>query len=226
MTKKALIAGSSGLIGNELLHQLLDSGYYSEIISIVRKPSGNSHPKLVEHTIDFDKLTEYPHLFMVEDVFCCLGTTIKKAKSKEAFKKVDFHYPTIMANLSLESNCVNSFSVVSAIGADPNSSIFYNKVKGEMEQEISDKGITNTLIYRPSLLLGQRKDFRFAEKLSSILIRPFMFLFFGSLSKYKPIKAQTVAKAMISHVHNLDKHQNAKQKSSSIVYYKQMKLSK
>ena len=129
--------------------------------------------------------------------FCCLGTTIKKAGSQENFKKVDLDYFLTFADLTKSKNA-KTFAVVSAMGAEINSSFFYNRVKGEMEQNIAEKGFYGTVILRPSLLLGKRREFRFGEKIGELLLiilRPIMI---GSWRSYTAIKATDVTYAMVS----------------------------
>lgn len=191
----ALIAGSTGLIGQELLKVLLNSENYTLVNSLVRKPSGVVHPKLNEIITYFDNLENIADAFAVNDAYCCLGSTIKKAGSQEAFKKVDVDYVIEIARHSYKAG-VGSFAVISSMGANPDSSVFYNKMKGLMELGVSNTGIKSVNIFRPSLLLGKRKEFRFGEKVASILIYPFIFLFFGPLRKYKPVKSGKVALAM------------------------------
>ncbi len=195
--KLALIAGATGLVGSELLKILLKSEDYSILHSLVRKPSGIQNLKLKEFVVDFDKLDEYTDAFKANDVFCCLGTTIKKAGSQEAFKKVDVDYVVNIANLANKSGA-EKFAVISSMGADAKSKIFYNRMKGLMEKGVSESGIKSVVIVRPSLLLGNRKEARFGEKAASVLSKPFMFLFSGPFRKYRPIKAETVAAAMLN----------------------------
>lgn len=193
--KSALLIGSTGLVGSHLLHLLLHSEEYSTISIFVRKPIQLVHPKLTVHIVDFDFLDIYKSLIVANDIFCCLGTTIKSAGSQNAFLKVDFEYPSVIARFAKE-NGADTFSLISSIAANKNSSLFYNKVKGKVEYSISEIGFEKVLIYRPSLLLGVRKEFRIGEKIGTLL-SPLLNLFFvGSLKKYKPIRAETVAKSM------------------------------
>ncbi|HOZ30185.1 MAG TPA: NAD(P)H-binding protein [Bacteroidales bacterium] len=199
MTKRtALIAGSTGFVGNILLHKLSESGLYDEVISIVRKPAKTSLPNVKEEIVDFDKLEEYEYLFKVNDIYICLGTTIKKAKTQEAFKKVDVDYPVKIAQLSAKFGA-EKLSVISAMGANSKSKIFYNRMKGIMEQGVLESGIKTINIYRPSLLLGKRNEFRFGEKFASIFVRPIIFLFAGPYKKYRPVKAEIVAQTMLNN---------------------------
>lgn len=196
MKNEALIAGSSGLVGQKLLQLLLDSAHYSKIYSLVRKPSGIQHPKLEELIFDFNAPKNYENLPSVKDIFCCLGTTIKKAGSQEAFKKVDFEYPLLLAKAG-KNNEAQSFHVITALGADANSTFFYNKVKGELQDALKKLNFDQLYIYQPSLLVGERSESRPGEKLA-IKVMPLIELFLiGPLKKYKGIKVEAVAKAML-----------------------------
>ena len=194
--KTAVIAGHSGLIGRQLLDLLLADDYYTKVISLGRKSLDIENHKLVQKIIDFNEISfDAEH---VDDVFCCLGTTIKKAGTKEKFRLVDFQFPINMAN-SCHQKGANSFSLISAMGADENSSIFYNKVKGEVEKAITNIGFPSVEIYRPSLLLGDRNESRAGEDFGKILMKALGFLFVGSLKNYKGIDSLKVARAMISY---------------------------
>lgn len=195
MEKKALIAGSTGLIGNELLKLLLNGEDYEQVVAIVRRPLEVKHSKLVEKVVDFDRMDEYHELFAVDDVFCCLGTTIKKAKTKEAMWKIDVDYPVAIARLA-SSQGANKFLLVSSMNANPESSIFYSKMKGQLEVEIKKIPFDTTAIFRPSLLLGDRDEFRLGERGAAAISTKVPFLFAGPLRKYKPIEGRTVASAM------------------------------
>lgn len=193
--KTALIAGASGLVGGELLQKLLQAPEYDEVVVLVRTPLPIDHPKLQQRIIDFDLLSEHKADFSADDIFCCLGTTIKKAKTKEAFQKVDYEYPLQMAKLAKQGGA-EKFLVITAMGANAHSSIFYNRVKGQLEQAIQQLNLTSLFIFRPSLLVGERSEFRLGEKLASVLTRPLIPFFIGPLRKYRPILAEQVAAAM------------------------------
>jgi uncharacterized protein YbjT (DUF2867 family) len=199
--RKALIAGSTGLVGKNLLHQLSKSGLYTEIISIVRKPTVEELPNVKEEIVDFENLEKFAYLFNVNDIYICLGTTIKKAKTQAAFKKIDVDYPIKIAQLAA-SNKAQKLSVISAMGANSKSKIFYNRMKGIMEQGMINSGIDTINIYRPSLLLGKRSEFRFGEKFASVLVKPILFLFAGPLKKYRPVAVKDVAKTMLTNCFN------------------------
>ena len=193
--KTALIIGSTGLIGSELLDTLLESPAYDKVITFVKRDTGKTHAKLTQHIIDFDKPESYQNLVVGDDFFCTIGTTIKKAGSKEAFRKVDFGYPQQFATFALKSN-VKQFLTISSLGADKASGNFYLKTKGEIEDFLKNSSFESVAVLRPSLLLGDRKEFRLGEKLGAVFMKIFSFIFIGSIKKYKPIESDTVAKAL------------------------------
>jgi uncharacterized protein YbjT (DUF2867 family) len=195
-TLNALIAGATGLVGNQLLELLLSDESYSKVVILVRKPITMDHPKLIQILVDYDQLESLLLPVDVNHAFCALGTTIKTAGSQDAFRKVDHDYVVNLGKFC-EKNGVQKFLVVSAMGADSSSGIFYNRVKGEMEVAIRQLSIPTVAIFRPSLLMGKRKDFRFGEKFAQAVMGALGFLFVGTLKKYKGIPAIIVAKAMI-----------------------------
>lgn len=195
--KKAIIIGASGLIGKALTTELLNDIRYSEIILLVRKPLELSHQKLKQVVFNFEAPDS--SVLNADELFCCLGTTIKTAGSKEAFYKVDYHYVVNTAKAA-RANGVKKMEVISSMGADKNSSIFYSKVKGEMEDALSALGFDELVIVHPSLLLGNRTEFRLGETISKWLMIGLAFLI---PKKYKAIKDTQVAKAMI-HYMNLN----------------------
>ncbi len=196
--KTALIAGSTGLIGQSLLSTLLNSNEYEKVIAIVRTPLNIKHPKLIESIVDFNHLPDFSPPCSVHHVFCCLGTTIKKAGSKQAFLKVDYTYVNQLAQWAQEHHCEH-FSVISSVGASPKASSFYLHTKGNMETSLSALNIRSIHIFRPSLLLGERKEFRMGEKISELLLVLLKPLLRGKLRKYRAIKASHVARAMYEH---------------------------
>ena len=190
--KTALVAGSTGLIGNQLLQLLLEDNYYDVVKAISRKPLEITHPKLENIVLDFDRMAEHHDKLKADDVFCCLGTTIKKVKTKEKFRKVDFDYPVDLANLA-KANGAEQYLLVSALGADKKSSIFYNQVKGEVEEAIREVGFKSCQIFRPSLLMGNRSESRSGEDAGKVF---FKYLGFLVPAKYKGIDSIKVARAM------------------------------
>jgi uncharacterized protein YbjT (DUF2867 family) len=194
--KTALIIGSTGLIGSHLLNLLLNSNDYIKVITFVKRDTGLKHSKLTQHIIDFDKPETYKELIVGDDFFCTIGTTIKKAGSKKAFRKVDFEYPKQFAAFALE-NKVKQFLIISSLGADANSGNFYLKTKGEIQDFLKKCNFESVAILQPSLLLGNRTEFRLVEKIGAFFMKTPSFLFLGNLKKYKPIEGKTVAKAML-----------------------------
>lgn len=193
--KTALIIGSTGLIGSQLLELLLESTEYEKVITFVKRDSGIQHPKLKQQIIDFDKPETYKELVVGDDFFCTIGTTIKKAGSQEAFRKVDFEYPKQFASLALQ-NKVKQFLLISSLGAEANSGNFYLKTKGEIQDFLKNCNFENVAVLQPSLLLGNRKEFRLGEKIGAFFMKLFSFLLIGNLKKYKAIQSKVVAKAM------------------------------
>ncbi len=198
MPKKALIAGATGLIGEQLLQLLLDSNSYEEIVVLSRKEISNQNKRIRVVVIDFEDLPADASFWQTNDIFCCLGTTMKKVGSKEAFKKVDYEYPKEIARLCYKRGA-ESYHLISALGADSDSSIFYNKVKGETEEAIERIGFSRFHVYRPSLLFGDRKEFRLGERVGIYFAKAISFLMLGPLKKYRGIDSAKVAKAMITN---------------------------
>lgn len=202
--KTAIILGATGLTGGILLHNLLNDDEYKKIKIFTRKPVKIKSPKIEEYIVDLLSLEKEKSKFIADVVFCCIGTTTKKTTDKLVYKAIDFGIPSKAALLS-EENKIETFIVMSSLGANANSNIFYNKTKGEMEAEVLSKNIENTYILRPSLISGNRKESRFGEDFGNIvakIISPFLI---GKLKKYRSIKAITIAKAMQNIAKNLPK---------------------
>ena len=194
--KSALIIGSTGLIGSELMNLLLDSNDYTKVITFVKRDSGIKHPKLTQYVIDFDKPETYKDLVVGDDFFCTIGTTIKKAGSQDAFRKVDFEYPKQFAAFALD-NKVKQFLIISSLNANAMSGNFYLKTKGEIQDFLKNCAFESVAVLQPSLLLGNRTEFRLGEKVGAFFMKAFSFVFQGNLKKYKPIEGKTVAKALL-----------------------------
>ena len=187
-----MLAGATGLTGGHLLKLLLADPRYARVHALVRKPGLPAHPRLQEVVFDFDDPAKLPR---VDDAFCCLGTTIKKAGSRAAFRKVDFDYVVGFAEQVKRAKGAR-FLVVSSLGADPNSKIFYTRVKGEMEAALRRIGFDELHIFQPSLLVGNRHESRVGERFgiaASAIVTPLML---GPMRKYRPIDAESVAVAM------------------------------
>ncbi|SDT64686.1 NAD(P)H-binding [Mucilaginibacter mallensis] len=195
MAYKAIIAGASGLIGSKLLTILLNQPEYAEVVILVRKSTGIQHAKLKELVIDYDQLDNYADEISGHAIFSCLGTTNNKTSDKNVYRKIDHDYPVKLAQLALK-NGVKQFHLVSSIGANAQSSTFYIKLKGETEEDIIKVGLKTVHIYQPSLITGDRKEHRLAEKIITPIMKLIDPLLFGSLKKYRSIPAQTIAMAM------------------------------
>ncbi|NOZ45776.1 MAG: NAD(P)H-binding protein [Chlorobi bacterium] len=206
MTKTALLFGTTGLVGSYLLQELIESNVYNEINVFVRKETVIADKKVKVHIIDYGKIDDYDNLIIGDDLFCCLGTTVKNAGSKKATRKVDFDYPVKIAEIA-KVNKVKKFLIVSSLGASTESNNFYLKSKGDMEKEIAKRNFDTFFALRPSLLLGKRKEFRLAESIGKILMQAFGWLLIGNLKKYRAIHAQDVAKAMVYLANN--KYENS-----------------
>lgn len=199
-TRKALLVGATGLIGGYCLQNLIKDANYSEIVALVRKPLLTTHRKLKEVVTNFKNLEQVVSQIHADDVFCCLGTTIDKAGSQESFRDIDYYLVVAIAEL-MKRQGAQQFAVISALGASKDSKVFYNRVKGEMEEALKMLGYPCLRIIRPSLLLGAREEFRFGEKVAIMLtpiLSPFLL---GSLRKYKPVKASSVARFMVRISH-------------------------
>ena len=196
MGKTAIILGATGLTGNILLQKLLEDRRYGLIKLFSRNPIGIQHPKIIELLGNLIDLKSYKKDFIADEVFCCIGTTSKKTPDKELYKKIDFGIPVMAAKLC-EENEINTFLVISSIGANSKSAVFYNKTKGEMEEVILKENIKNTYILRPSIILGKRKENRMAERIGKTLFSIFQFVLVGKFKKYRVIEANKIARSMI-----------------------------
>ncbi|MBU9724290.1 oxidoreductase [Bacillus alkalicola] len=193
--KIALVAGATGLVGQHLVSELLAKYDVVKIVSR-RKTDFQNQSKVQEYIVDFDKLEKEGELFKdVDDVFVCLGTTMKKAKSRKQFVKVDYVYPLKLANLAKLMG-VKKFLIVTAIGADREAKFFYSRVKGKLEEELVSIGLPSLHIFRPSLLTGKRQEFRLGESVSEWVSKPLSFLLVGAYEKYRPVKGKYVAMTM------------------------------
>ncbi|WP_413557969.1 NAD(P)H-binding protein [Bdellovibrio sp. HCB209] len=189
------MTGATGLVGNELLLLLANIDHVDRVTVLSRKPLGRFPAKIENIVLDFDKLANYSGSLKAHTFVCCLGTTIKVAGSQEAFRKVDYDYVMEFAKIA-EKAQAQKFMVISAMGANAESSVFYNRVKGEMERDLRKLSIPQIEVFRPSLLVGERKEHRTGEAFA-IKLAPIMnALMIGPLKKYKAIAAKDVAKAM------------------------------
>jgi len=195
--KKTLVIGATGLVGNQLIELLLADGGYA-VTALVRKPVPIKHKQLTQLIFDFENPDQ--SMVLADEVYCCLGTTIKVAGSKPAFYKVDFEYVLSIAQIA-HGNGASKFALVSSMGANKDSAIFYNKTKGAIEAAVTTIGYKSLFILRPSVLLGDREEFRLSEKIGKTIMSVFAF---AMPKKYRPIEARQVAIAMIACM-SLDK---------------------
>lgn len=197
MKKTAIILGATGLTGNHILHKLIEDKNY-ETIKLFSRSKIDGLPKKVKQFIgDILDLAQFKANFTADEVYCCIGTTAKKTPDKTLYKKIDYGIPFAAAKLSKENN-IATFLVVSAMGANAQSTVFYNKTKGEMEHDVLKQNIINTFILRPSLIGGERKESRILEKIGLVVIKIIQPLFIGKLKEYKIIDAENIAQAMIN----------------------------
>ncbi|RQO67664.1 nucleoside-diphosphate sugar epimerase [Pedobacter sp. KBW06] len=196
MEKKAVLFGASGLIGESLLEQLLSNSNYKEVLIVGRKKLERQHPKLKQLVVDFDKLSDYALQIQGDVVFCCLGTTKNKTPDQVQYKKIDYQYPLDAAAIA-QSNGTEQYHLVSALGANPSSSIFYTKTKGEVERDLKAIPFKSVHIYQPSLLVGERKESRNLEGLMTVVMQILNPFLISGLRKYRSIKIEKVASAML-----------------------------
>ncbi len=196
MPKSALLVGATGLVGQACLERLLDSPVYDRVTVFARRPLLYEDPKLRVHVVDFERLEEQGHCLVADDIYCCLGTTMQKAKTKEKFRRVDYDYPLALAELA-EKKGAKHFLLISSLGADSESIFFYLRVKGELEEKLKEMGFKSLSLLQPSLLLGDRQESRLGEKYAMTFGRMLKPVLLGPLSKYGGIEAKDVAHAMV-----------------------------
>ena len=194
--KTALIFGSTGLVGSDLLTLLLKDDYYTAIKIFARSKININDPKVEIINIDFNKLNEYSHLIKGDDCFFCIGTTKKQTPNKEEYRNIEYNFPVIIGEIAKNNN-VRSFMYVSSLGSNPNTKNTYLKNKGEAEKFLKKLNFSQLSIIRPSFLLGDRKEFRLGEIIGKKIFKKSSFLFQGSLRKFRAIESKDVAKAMI-----------------------------
>ena len=192
---KILLLGATGLIGGHCLEFLLAQPEVTGIIAPVRRTLTPRHAKVEHPLVDFDHLDQHPEIFAADAILCCLGTTIKQAGSRENFRKVDYQY-CLEAAKQGRAYHVRSFLLISAIGASAASPFFYSRVKGELERDLRSLNFDNLSIYHPSMLLGDRDEFRLGESIIARITPLLDLAMRGSLKPYHSIEAQTVARAM------------------------------
>lgn len=196
MQKTALVIGATGLVGEQCVNELLNSVAYGKVIVLVRRKPEIKHRKLETIITDFENLDAIAAQLKADDVFCAMGTTIGVAGSKEAFRRVDFEIPLKVAQFA-KQNGATKFLLVSSMGADASSGIFYNKVKGELEEALKKLKYNWLIIFRPSLLLGDRKEKRTGEAIARFAFDKLSFLFAGPLKKYSGTPVYVLGRLMV-----------------------------
>lgn len=194
MNKVAIVIGATGLVGQSLVKQLAEANHVEKIITLTRRPVEYESDKVINHVVDFEHLENDSSLFKADFLFSCLGTTRKQAGSIEAQRVVDLDYQVKAAELAA-SHGVEHYLVISSSGADENSRNPYLKMKGELEQKVTSLPFKRISIFRPSLLLGPRPEFRLAEKFGSLVL-PVLGLI-PWLRRYRPITGEQVAAKML-----------------------------
>lgn len=195
MGKSAVIFGATGLVGRQVLRLLIDSDEFKKVTIVVRKPFQFQHSKLTQLVSDFSSVESLKNELQSDVFFCCLGTTRRKTPDLKEYYQIDHDYPLKAAQIAKELN-VEQFHLVSALGANAESKIFYSRTKGEVENDIIDLQLPATYVYRPSLLVGQRKETRRGEKIGAWLLKILNPLLIGKAKHWRSIKATQVAYRM------------------------------
>ena len=194
--KTAIVIGATGLTGRLLVSKLIGDDSYKTIKLFSRRSSEIASPKIEEYVGDVLHLEQFKKDFFADEVFVCVGTTSARTKDRRVYHAIDFGIPVSAARMAKE-NSIPVFMVISALGSNPGSRIFYNRTKGEMEQAVLEQEISSTYILRPSLILGQREEGRFGESLGAVFLKVLQVFLQGNLKKYRAIKAESIAAAMI-----------------------------
>jgi len=197
MKKTAIILGASGLTGGLLLEKLIVDDRYESIKLFSRSSIKGLPNKVKQYIGDLLELEQFKNDFTGDEVYCCIGTTAKKTPDKSLYRDIDYGIPVAAAKLA-KANGINTFLVISAMGANKKSNIFYNRTKGEMEQEVLNQAIPRTSILRPSLIGGERNEQRLLEKIGLVVFKIIQPLFIGPLKKYRIINADSIAQAMLN----------------------------
>ncbi len=195
--KTAIIFGSSGLIGSNILSNLLNNSNYNKIKLFVRSEIEISNPKIEIFITDFLNLDLIKDKIIGDDCFFCIGTTHKNTPDKNQYRKIEFNLPINIANIA-KINSIKNFLYISSMGANPKAKGTYFRYKGQAEEELKKIGFSKLSLIRPSILVGKRKIFRLGEVIGIQLMKFLSLFFFGNLKNYSPITVETVAKAMIN----------------------------
>ncbi len=193
--KTAIILGATGLTGGILLQKLLKDPGYSRIKLFSRSSVAVKDDKIEEHLIDLFELEDQKQYFTGDEIYCCIGTTKAKTPNEETYRKIDYGIPVTAAKLAAENN-IPVYAVISALGANAGSKIFYNRIKGEMEKDVLKQKVANTYIFQPSLIAGDRVESRTGEKIANKVMNVINPLMIGPLKKYRSIEPTVIAEAM------------------------------
>lgn len=196
MTKQAVVVGATGVVGKELVKQLCQHPEFSQVVCLVRREFDFTSAKLTQHIVDFEQPENWQNLVQGNVVFCALGSTIKKAGSKSALQKIDLDLPVTIANIA-KHNVVQSFALVSSTGANANSTSFYLSLKGKLEQHLTSLQFSTLSIVRPSLIVGNRDEFRLGEEIAVAALK--LLKHVPVIKRYRSITGQQVAKALIHY---------------------------
>lgn len=195
--RTALLLGASGLVGRHTLRRLAHDARWSRVVTLGRRPLPTASETHEDHVVDFDHLPDQTELLACDDLFCCLGTTLREAGSEEAFRRVDLEIPFEAAQLA-RSQGASQMLLVSAFGADPGSRFFYNRTKGEVERAVQEVGFEAVQVLRPSLLTGDRDEPRLGERLGELALYLAAPLLLGPLRPLRPTPAEAVAAALVA----------------------------
>ena len=201
MKKTAIILGATGLTGGLLLDLLIKDERYQSIKLFSRSKIEGLPTKVTQYIGDLLQLDQFKLDFTADQVFCCIGTTKSKTPNKELYKKIDYGIPVAAAKLA-KANKIDTFLVISALGANAKSSVFYNRTKGEMERDVLKQNIENTFILQPSLIGGERKESRKLENIGIVIFKMIQPLFIGKLKQYKITNPKNMAQSMINLANN------------------------
>ncbi|MBI5511292.1 MAG: NAD-dependent epimerase/dehydratase family protein [Deltaproteobacteria bacterium] len=194
--RHALVLGATGLIGSHVVRRLLEAPTWGQVTVLARRAANTSHPKLRWHVVDLDDRSTWTRFAKIDDVFDCLGTTIKQAGSQAQFRHVDLELPLAVSRAARDAGAAHA-SLISSLGADRRARVFYSRVKGEREAEMQALGFPSLHLLRPSLLLGERATARAGEKMGELILGIGRPLLVGPWRKYRAIRGEDVARAMV-----------------------------
>ena len=195
---EVVLVGSTGLVGNEVLKQLISENSVSKINVLTRKKIHFQSPKIINHVVDFENENDLKNAIQGEIVICCIGTTKAKTPNVTEYEKIDRDIPVRLAKIGKE-NGISQYHLISAIGANKNSSINYNRIKGEAEEGVVAAGIQKTIIYRPGMLIGKRNESRPGEFIAQKISFLFDLFMIGSMKKYHSVKANYLANKLVKN---------------------------